>query len=143
MNQHYFFDNGLRFACQRCGACCTGDPGLVWVDGAEAVAIAEFMNCASVASAEFLLPRGEGFAIREHPDGRCWFYEEGCRIYALRPMQCRIYPFWLVHLRSEQSWQEAARQCPGIGQGRLYSRQEILERVALDRRLCRMADFTS
>jgi hypothetical protein len=25
----------------------------------------------------------------------------------------------------------------------LYSRQEILERVALDRRLCRMADFTS
>lgn len=142
LDQRYFFDDGLRFECQRCGACCTGVPGLVWVDRAEAAAIADFIHCASVAAADFLIPRGEGFALREHADGRCWFYDQGCRIYSLRPMQCRIYPFWVVNLRSERCWQEAARQCPGMGRGRLYTREEILDFLALDRRLCRMADFT-
>jgi len=141
LDRRYFFDDGLRFACQRCGACCGGAPGLVWVGGREAAAIADFMHCPSAAAAEFFIPRGQGFAVREYSDGRCWFYEQGCRIYPLRPMQCRIYPFWLVHLRSEESWQAAARQCPGIGQGRLYTRAAILDFVALDRRLCQLADF--
>jgi Fe-S-cluster containining protein len=143
-NRSYFFDDGLRFECQRCGACCDGAPGLVWVDAAEADAIVAFFVAAAAESAEdFLRPHGRGFAIRERADGRCWFYDQGCRIYPLRPMQCRIYPFWLTNLRSQHRWQAAARQCPGIGKGRLYTRQEILDSVALDRRLCQMADFTA
>ena len=27
-----WYRDGLRFACTRCGACCTGAPGYVWVD---------------------------------------------------------------------------------------------------------------
>jgi Fe-S-cluster containining protein len=141
-DRRYFFDDGLRFECQRCGACCGGAPGLVWADAAEAEAIDRFWRLGSGESAEaFLIPHGEGFGIRERPDGRCWFYDQGCRIYPLRPMQCRIYPFWVANLRSLRRWQEASRQCPGIGKGRRYGREEILASVALDRRLCRLADF--
>lgn len=30
-----FFDAGIRFECRRCGACCTGDPGIVRVNERE------------------------------------------------------------------------------------------------------------
>ncbi len=141
--RHYFFDAGLRFECRRCGQCCCGAPGLVWVDAAEARAIAAFTAAGSgETAADYLIPQGRGFAIRERSDGRCWFFDQGCRIYPLRPLQCRIYPFWLENLRSERRWQEAARQCPGIGEGRCYTREEILAFVATDRRLCRLADVS-
>ena len=28
-----WYRDGLRFECTRCGACCTGAPGYVWVTG--------------------------------------------------------------------------------------------------------------
>src|SRR5262249_16502320 len=36
-----WYQNGLRFRCTRCGHCCTGDPGNVWVNDREIAAIAE------------------------------------------------------------------------------------------------------
>ena len=35
-----WYQDGLRFQCTRCGACCTGAPGYVWVNDEELVAIA-------------------------------------------------------------------------------------------------------
>ena len=37
-----WYQDGLRFKCTRCGACCTGPPGYVWVTDKEIAAIAEF-----------------------------------------------------------------------------------------------------
>ena len=31
-----WYADGLRFACTRCGNCCTGPPGAVWINEAEA-----------------------------------------------------------------------------------------------------------
>ena len=31
-----WYRDGLRFECTRCGHCCTGAPGYVWVDAAPA-----------------------------------------------------------------------------------------------------------
>ena len=36
-NRPYFFDRGIHFECRRCGACCTGDPGIVYADKDEAL----------------------------------------------------------------------------------------------------------
>jgi Fe-S-cluster containining protein len=30
-----WFKDGLRFECQRCGRCCRGEPGVVWVNKQE------------------------------------------------------------------------------------------------------------
>ncbi len=39
----YFFDAGIRFECRRCGACCTGDPGVVRVNEQEIAEIAAYL----------------------------------------------------------------------------------------------------
>lgn len=53
-----------------------------------------------------------------------------CGIYAVRPMQCRTWPFWNMNLRSVEAWGRAAAGCPGMcdGEGRVYSLGEIEER---------------
>ena len=30
--QQAWYSEGLRFECTQCGACCSGEPGYVWVD---------------------------------------------------------------------------------------------------------------
>lgn len=123
----YFFDNGLRFACQRCGGCCTGAPGVVRVSPTEALAIARYLNISpSPLDQPCLLPWQDGWRLEEQTDGRCVFFDAGCRIYPVRPAQCRWFPFWLQNLRSEANWGRIARQCPGIGKGPLFSKDQIL-----------------
>jgi len=129
----YFFDTGLRFECRRCGVCCTGVPGIIRVGAAESERISEFLKIGlEWFKQKYLFQSGAFQSIREHADGRCLFYENGCKIYPVRPRQCRIYPFWFTILRSEQKWREEAKECAGIGKGRLYTREEILGMVALD-----------
>jgi hypothetical protein len=49
----------------------------------------------------------------------------GCAVYAVRPNQCRTWPFWSFNLHSRQQWEMAAQRCPGINRGRLYTVEEI------------------
>lgn len=129
-NRSYFFDQGIQFECQRCGACCTGDPGIVYVNIEEVERIAEYLsNEISSFIKEYLFPLGTGYRIKEHSDGRCYFYDSGCTIYPVRPFQCKTYPFWFENLRSKKRWKCVLRECPGIGCGPLYSRDKILEIV--------------
>lgn len=124
----YFFDEGLRFECQQCGACCTGTPGLVIATETELAAIAEVLETtpAAMLAERLAYKHYQGFRLHEHANGDCVFFgANGCAIYDVRPTQCRTWPFWFRLLRSEQNWEEAARECPGIGQGRLYTKEEI------------------
>ena len=127
----YFFDDGIRFTCRGCGTCCTGEPGIVRISDDEIVRLAGHLTVSVESVAERYLYRLQnGYGIRELADGRCIFFESGCRIYPVRPMQCRTYPFWVSTLRSIERWQATCRQCPGIGTGRLYDREEILTILA-------------
>ena len=79
----------------------------------------------------------EGLSLTEKENGDCIFFEEGrCSIYDVRPRQCRTYPFWLKNLRSPEAWALACRSCEGIGQGRLYDRDEIF--ACLDKEMERL-----
>jgi uncharacterized protein len=125
-----FFEEGIRFECIRCGGCCTGEPGIVYAEHDEITSIAGFLEISSELLIErFLTPFKDGFTIREAEEGRCIFYENRCVIYPVRPLQCRTFPFWFQNMRSLFAWKEACRRCTGIGSGRLYTREEILERI--------------
>ncbi len=52
------------------------------------------------------------------PNGRCEFLgnDNRCRIYAVRPRQCRTYPFW-PELMTPGAWRAEAARCEGIGRG--------------------------
>src|SRR2546428_221024 len=39
-----WYQDGLRFRCTRCGNCCTGAPGFVWVNDEEIAAIADYLG---------------------------------------------------------------------------------------------------
>jgi len=129
-DRSYFFDQGIHFECQQCGACCNGDPGIVYVDLDEVKHIAEYLSEGiHFFTDKYLLPLRAGYTIKEHSDGRCFFYNNGCTIYPVRPLQCRTYPFWFENLRSSKKWKHVLRECPGIGCGPLYSREKILKIV--------------
>lgn len=124
-----WYAQGLRFECVRCGRCCTGAPGDVWVGDEEIRTLQEHSGLSPVGfrrahlKASLLRPQ----RLREKVNCDCTFYEpeRGCRVYALRPRQCRTWPFWRQSLRSPEAWAEAAATCPGMNQGRLYTTAEI------------------
>ncbi len=123
----YFFDDGICFECCRCGRCCGGEPGTIYITRDEIASLAGFFHL-SVAefTKRYLYPFKDSFSIGEHRDGRCLFFDNGCTVYPLRPGQCRTYPFWFCNLRSQERWRQVEKACPGIGTGRRYSRDEIL-----------------
>jgi Fe-S-cluster containining protein len=124
----YFFDQGLRFACQRCGRCCIGESGSIYMGFEEINRIARHLD---ISVERFLrvyaYPFKDSYSIREDTEGRCLFFKEGCGIYKVRPLQCRAFPFWFDNIRSEQRWHAVRAQCPGIGRGRLFAFGQILE----------------
>lgn len=128
MSPEPWYAAGLRFGCQRCGACCAGAPGYVWVQAEEAAALASELG---LGLPEFLGRHtrrvDDSLSLREEADGRCVLFEpgSGCRAYAARPRQCRTWPFWPRLIASRANWEREAADCPGMGQGELYGREEI------------------
>lgn len=125
----FFFDSGLRFSCTRCGRCCSGAPGTVFINQSEAARIARHLGLSQTDFLEkFAYPFKSGHSLKERPNGDCIFLQNGrCSIYRVRPIQCRTYPFWPENLQTPEAWEKEARHCPGIGAGRLHSREEILK----------------
>ena len=130
-SREYFFDDGIQFACKKCGLCCTGESGIIYVDEQEITTIAEFVGLHREVFVErCLYPFQDSYSIRETDDGRCIFFENGCAIYPVRPVQCKTFPFWFQNMRSIETWASVCLQCPGIGKGPKYSKEAILDSVA-------------
>jgi Fe-S-cluster containining protein len=127
-----WYQDGLRFRCTRCGHCCTGAPGYVWVDEAEVEAIARFRGEVP-AEAEAVYTRAAlgRRTLREKASGDCVFYDRqaGCTVYPVRPRQCRTWPFWESNVASPEAWARTCRVCPGSGQGELIPAEEITRRL--------------
>ncbi len=131
-----WYESGLRFTCTRCGHCCTGEPGFVWVDDADLAALAEYLG-ETIEVVRGLYTRGttRGRTLREKADGDCVFYDKqaGCTVYAVRPPQCRTWPFWESNVASPEAWQETCDVCPGAGRGELIPAEEITRRLKIIR----------
>lgn len=129
-----WYHDGLCFSCTRCGNCCTGSPGVVWVDDEEIERIAE-MQRVSADQIRLLHTRlvGNRVSLREAPNGDCTFFDprtRRCTIYPVRPRQCRSWPFWNSNLVSPAAWEQVQRACPGAGRGTLYTLEEIQTEAA-------------
>jgi hypothetical protein len=124
-----WYEGGLRFACTRCGNCCTG-AGAVRVSEAEIAALAARLD---LAEPEFRALytrrlRGGDLALREKANRDCAFYDRqrgGCGVYPDRPRQCRSWPFWRAVVHSRERWEEEARGCPGMDRGPLHAADRI------------------
>lgn len=131
-----WYRDGLRFGCTRCGNCCTGEPGYVWVNEAELIAIAEFrQEPLEEVTGLYSYQVGKRRSLREKLNGECVFYEResGCTIYSVRPRQCRTWPFWESNVATPEAWEATCKVCPGSGHGQLISAEEITRRVKVIR----------
>jgi Fe-S-cluster containining protein len=61
------------------------------------------------------------FLVRE-PEGRTY-----CAIHAVRPVQCRTWPFWKSNVATPKAWRQSARHCPGIDSGEHHPLEIIQE----------------
>lgn len=131
-----WYQNGLRFRCTRCGHCCTGEPGFVWVEDADLALIAGFLQMPEhQVKALYTRSTSRGQTLREKVNGDCVFYDKtaGCTIYPVRPPQCRTWPFWESNVESPQAWEHTSAVCPGSGQGELIPVDEITRRLKVIR----------
>ncbi|GAC1450534.1 MAG: YkgJ family cysteine cluster protein [Isosphaeraceae bacterium] len=123
-----WYQQGLSFECTRCGACCTGAPGYVWVNAEEIARLAEFRG-EPVArfTRNFVRRVGNRLSLIEKPGGDCVFWDAsaGCTVYPARPTQCQTWPFWPENLETSGNWSQVQSICPGSGRGRWFSLEEI------------------
>lgn len=112
-----WYEQGLRFKCTGCGACCTGSPGYVWITEPEAMEMADFLK---IPLTEFIrlytrLVKGR-LSLKEHPKTYDCVFLNGrkCQVYGARPTQCRTFPFWSDNLTTREEWAETAKRCEGI-----------------------------
>lgn len=135
------FENGLTFTCIQCSRCCRHDPGYVFLSKSDLQAIADYLSL-TVEEVKSTFCTRVGFSqdfsmisLLEKDNHDCIFWEDGgCRVYQARPIQCRTYPFWSSVLAGPEGWEREKRQCPGIGQGRHYSCEEIEQLLELRKR---------
>ncbi len=131
-----WYAGGLAFECMGCGGCCAGpEEGYVWVKDKEIDAIAAHLNMpVDEMRRRYVRRVGRRQSLIEcSPSGDCVFLESDeqgkrqCRVYPVRPAQCRTWPFWAQNVSSPYHWSEAARRCPGINRGSRLHRQEEIE----------------
>ena len=130
-----WYAEGLRFECARCGACCGGEPGYVWVTAAEIEKMARHLGLSVDAFGKQHLRRvGRRFSLREKPNGDCCLLDGKCTVYPVRPRQCVSWPFWPENIASRPEWGRHARRMPRRGPGaavraarnRLHRRRRLL-----------------
>jgi hypothetical protein len=127
-----WYRDGLRFQCTRCGHCCTGAPGYVWVNDEEIAALAGHRGeTVDEVTALYTRRVGHRHSLREKANGDCVFYDraEGCTVYPVRPRQCRTWPFWESNVLTPARWQRTCEVCPGSGRGELIPAEEITRRL--------------
>lgn len=125
---------GVRFECQGSGKCCVSRDGYgyVYLTPRDRRALARF----------FKLPTREftkKYCEREDDTGywriadftrSCRFLKDKrCMVYEARPTQCRTWPFW-PELMNARTWsKEVKSYCPGVGKGRLWTKEEIKKQL--------------
>ncbi len=126
------WNEGLKFECARCSACCRFEPGLVLLSRNDLRRLTDHLGLdfkSFFTNYCRLVPFGGGttISLRETGAFDCIFWKNGCSIYEARPVQCRTYPFWTGLADSWEAWTRESRRCPGIGRGKALARREIEE----------------
>ncbi|MDR1536189.1 MAG: YkgJ family cysteine cluster protein [Planctomycetota bacterium] len=123
-----WYSEGLAFSCLGCGDCCRGPGGYVWVSEEEAGKIASALDLRpEVFAAKMLRMTISGLALVDDGKGDCPLLDSDsrCRVYPVRPFQCRTWPWWGENLASRRRWDEAAARCPGMNRGPIRPERAI------------------
>ena len=121
--------DGLRFQCQPgCIKCCDTQ-GFVYLSESDLPRIAAYLGMTPAEfEAKYVYRTRHLIRLRKPRYRQCHFLTaEGCTVHAVKPAQCRLYPFWPDLVQDRQIWEYEARKCPGIGQGPLIQIGDAVE----------------
>ncbi len=116
----------FRFHCHRCGHCCSGGEGRVWLEDGEIEPLARRLGLdadtfvRSYVRSVFDAESGrQRLSLRERTEGEggpCVLLEGAnhCSVYLDRPRQCQSFPFWPNILSDAAAFERARATCPGI-----------------------------
>lgn len=135
---YYYRRTRLRFECTGCGACCIGRAGhVVELSRTEAESIRAALGLSRAwFRRRYLVHDADGnTGIRLGADGRCPFLgaDLRCRVYAVRPTQCRTYPWWPELLERKSDWDDESRRCEGMNRGAVVPLAQIERALARER----------
>lgn len=127
--QQEWWAKGIRFECQGSGQCCVshGEFGYVWMTLEDRSRMAKVLGMRTSAfTRKYCLMTDGLYRLKDGAAEACIFLKDKrCSVYEGRPTQCRTWPFW-PEVMSAKAWKtEVAAFCPGVGKGRVHSKDEI------------------
>ena len=133
------FKNGIRFKCEGSANCCVsrGSHGYVFLSNNDLFRLAKNFKLSINDFKKKYCQTSDGFIhLKEiRKNGECIFLEnKKCGVYKARPTQCRTWPFWPENMNSKIWNKEVVNFCPGIGKGKLISKEKINKIIELDKR---------
>lgn len=116
-------NSGLRFTCQPgCSKCCEVS-GYVYLTESDVENAAKYLQLPQAEFEGKYIYRTRHMRRIRKPRGKnkqCPFLADGgCSIHPVKPVQCRLFPFWPELVEDRKAWSQTATWCPGIGQGPL------------------------
>mgnify|MGYP001417520070 CR=1 FL=1 len=119
---------GFRFVCQPdCTKCCEV-AGYVYLTEEDLRRAARHLGMSARAfECKYVYRTRHLLRLRRPRGSQCHFLEKGgCSIHPVKPVQCRVYPFWPEIVGSPLEWRRTGKTCPGISKGPLIPIQGIL-----------------
>lgn len=131
--QSFGAEAGLRFACQPgCTKCCEVK-GYVYLTEEDVSRAAGHVGMEQGEFEAKYVYRTKNIRRIRKPRGgkQCPFLGGGgCEIHPVKPVQCRLFPFWPELVESRTLWAKTGEWCPGIGQGPLIQIGTAMERAS-------------
>lgn len=131
MDNNRFYKDGLHFSCRRCSVCCGKSPGFVYLSRADLERLCAFCGLTITAFIQTYCRWADYYhgtqvlALKEQKNYDCILWNGGCSVYNARPIQCSTYPFWSWMLKDQKTWNDCAKDCPGMNGGKLWTYDEI------------------
>ena len=129
MSDHPDPPGTLRFECQRgCTKCCEVS-GYVYLTENDLIRMAKHVGMTPRAfERRYVYRTAHLRRLRKPRGGQCHFLtKEGCSVHPVKPVQCRLFPFWPELVESRAEWRQTGRYCPGIGKGDLIQIGSAME----------------
>src|SRR2546425_371953 len=107
----------FRFECQPgCTNCCT-QSGYVYLTEEDVDRIAAHLHLDRETFEERYVCRSEDrVRLSMSRTQACHFLRAGgCSIHGVKPLQCRVFPYWPENVANRSDWKALRSYCPGIG----------------------------
>ncbi len=100
------FSTDVKFKCQHCGYCCINSNVILFDKDIEQIKESGIKD--------FVEPSHRGFRIIGSDKKECMFHKNKCRIYKIRPIVCREYPFKVTFYSKNKAYVDLIYSCPAI-----------------------------